>query len=68
MTDGIFQTEGEGRLEGALSGRCGKWRIMKPSVEMNCGRRGIVGSGGEGRERVRSAWDVLVESVHGRQV
>lgn len=59
-TDGIFQTEGEGRLVGAPGGLCCQWRMMKPFTEMKCKRKGIAWSGGEGRERPSSAWDMLV--------
>lgn len=59
VTDGTFQTEGEGRLAKAPGGQ------VKPFTEMKCRRKGIVRSGGEGRGRPSSAWDMLVQSVDG---
>ena len=38
---------------------------MKPFPEMNCRRRGIVGSGEDRRERMSSAQGMLVQSLHG---
>lgn len=53
----------EDNLQGALGGWCGQRRMMKPFPEMNCRRRGIVGSGEDRRERMSSAQGMLVQSA-----